>query len=175
MKRKIIGILDHEESYAARLMEVFNSKSRMGFQAELFTNTVVFLEYSRKHTVEILLIGESLMEQVLKSAAAMVIIISEGTKVAELDEFPIVYKYQSSELIIREVLECYAKNGRQPEQLCGNTMKLYGVYAPQGRNCKSVFAWNLACYLGKRGSVLYISLAAFGYKKELYDTEKDLT
>lgn len=174
MKKKIIGILDREEGYAARLMEVFNSRNRMGFQAEMFTGVNSFLEYSRKHPVEILLVGESLMERALEALAAMVIVISEGAKAAELEQYRIVYKYQSSEMIIRRVMEFYALEGKSPNQLYKGNVKLYGVYAPQGRGCNSCFAWNLAKQFSRDQSVLYISLTAFSDKKELYVPEKEL-
>lgn len=174
MKKKIVAILDREERYARRLTEVFNSKNRLGFQAEMFTGIDTFLEYSRKNTVELLLIGDSLMQKSLESCADMIIVISEGTKVAQLDEYPIVYKYQSAELIIRKVLECYAKDGKKPEQLCKDTMTICGVYAPVGRKQKTEYAWELAKEAGREKSVLFISLTAFLARKELYEKEKDL-
>lgn len=174
MKKKIIGILDREMGYASKLRDIFNSKNRMGFQAEMFTEVNTFLEYCRKNSVEILLIGESLMENALKHTAELVVVISEGIRVAEQEEFPIVYKYQSAELIINKVLEFYAVVGKCSEVLCRTSARIYGVYAPQGRSCKSAFAWNLAKRMGQDKSVLYIGLNAFCDKKELYNWSKDL-
>lgn len=175
MKKKIIGILDREEAYTRRLMEAFNSKNRMGFQAEMFTGTEALLEYSRKNPLEILLIGEALMDKTLEHIEAMVVVISEGTSGAKSENYQIVYKYQSSELIIRKVLEYYAKEaGESSKQLCGTNVKMYGIYAPNDRTCKSGFAWNLAKRIGREKSVLYISLTAFCDKKELYITDKEL-
>lgn len=174
MKKKIIGILDREQGYTARLRDVFNSKNRMGFQAEMFTGVDVYLDFARKQQVEILLIGESLMDKTLKNTAELTIVLSEGTKVAEQGEYRMVYKYQSSELIIRKVLEYYAAVGKNTDVLCRTDIKLYGVYAPQGRSCKSNFAWNLAKHLSRDKQVLYISLNAFCEMRELYAWSKDL-
>lgn len=161
MRNKIIGIYDREERYAARLMEVFNARNRMGFQAEMFTGMESLIEYGRKQPIDILLVSDSLMQKQLEAIASMIIIISEGTRVAEQDTYLVVYKYQSSELIIRKVMEYYGEHGANPEVLCKPKMKVYGVYAPQNRECKSEFAWNLAKRLGQSGSVLYVNLSAF--------------
>lgn len=174
MKKKVIGILDREEGYAARLTEVFNSRNRMGFEAEMFTGVEAYLEYSRKNPVEILLIGETFMEKALKNTAEMVVIITEGGKVAELEEYLIVFKYQSSELIIRKVLEYYSAIAKKAELFCQTSTRLYGIYAPQNRICKSHFAWNLAKKIGQEKSVLYMGLSAFNEIKELYNANKDL-
>lgn len=174
MKKKVVAIIDREERYARRLTEVFNSKNRLGFQAEMFTGIDTFLEYNRKNTVELLLIGDSLMQKSLESCADLVIVISEGTKIAQLDEYPVVYKYQSAELIIRKVLEYYAKDGKRPEQLCKDTMVICGVYAPLGHKQKTEYAWKLAKECGREKSVLFISLTAFLAREELYDKGKDL-
>lgn len=174
MKKKVVGILDRESGYAKKLMEVFNSKNRMGFQAEMFTSVNAFLEYSDKNPVEILLIGESLMEQAIKAEVVLLIVISEGTRVAEFESYQSVYKYQSSELIIQKVLEYYAKEGKGPNQFFEHKVSLYGIYAPQGRSCSARFAWNLAKQLGRDRSVLYISLVPFLANQELYVPEKEL-
>lgn len=175
MRKKIIGIYDREERYAARLMEVFNARNRMGFQAELFTSMETLIEYSRTQPIEILLIGDSLMQKQLEYAASMIIIISEGTKVAEQDTYFVVYKYQSSELIIRKVMEYYGEHGANPEELCKPKMKVYGIYAPQNRSCKSEFAWNLARKLGQQGSVLYVNLTAFSGRNRMSDANRELS
>lgn len=174
MKKKIVGILDWEEGYAQRLMDVFNSKNRLGFRAELFTSAEALMEYSRTQPIEILLIGDRLMERRLEYAASMVIVISEGTKIAELDDYLVIYKYQSSELIIKKVLEYYGEHGAGPDELCKPKMRVCGVYAPQGRTCKSEFAWNLARHLGRKGSVLYINLTAFSGRKRIPAGTKEL-
>lgn len=174
MVGKIVGILDREVGYTRRLTEVFNSRNRMGFHAEAFTGVEAFMEYSRKNTVEILLIGESLIDNTLKNTAKMILIISEGGKIAEQEEYQIVYKYQSSELVIKKVIEYYAREGKHAETYVRSKAKIYGVYAPQERRRKSAFAWNLAKWLGKEQSVLYIGLNVFGEIKELYNSDKDL-
>lgn len=174
MQKKIIGILDREEGYATRLMEAFNSKNRMEFQAEIFTGVEAYLAYSRKYSVEILLIGESLMQNTLKNTAAVILVITEGEKAAESEEFQMIYKYQSSEVIFQQVLEHYAYVGKQQKRFCKTSAKIYGIYAPQNRTGKSGFAWMLAKWLKENKQVLYIGLNTFHEIQELYDSDKDL-
>lgn len=174
MKKRIVAIYDREEGYAKRLTEIFNSKNRMGFQAEMFTSAENLWNYSRQQDVEILLVGDSVMESRLEHCASMILVISEGTRVAELDKYEVVLKYQSSELIIQKVLEVYGKGGGNADELCKPNMRTYGVFAPQARGIKSAFAWNLAKHFAREKSVLYMNLTAFLGKMELYGAAREL-
>lgn len=172
--KKILVILDREEGYANRLMEVFNSKERLGFQAEMFTGVDAFVEYSRKNPVEILLIGDSLMEENLRGMASMIIIISEGIKVAELQSYPVIYKYQSSEITIQNIFEIYAKEGKKPELMSCRKSEIIGIFAPERKESKTAYAWGFARKLAKNKRILFISMGTFCGKEELYKGDKDL-
>lgn len=172
--KKILAILDREAGYAARLMEVFNSKERLGFQAEMFTGVAAFADYSRKNHVEILLIGDSMMEENLRGMADTIIIISEGIKVAELQTYPVIYKYQSSEMTIQNIFEIYAKEGKTSEVVTCKKCDVVGVYAPERKEAASVYAWELAKKLAQNKRVLFLYMGTFGEKDELYKGDKDL-
>lgn len=174
MENRIIAIIDREEGYAARLAEMFNNRDRVGFRAQMFSGVERFLEYCADKSVEILLVGESLMDSALYRAASLVVVITEGNLVREAQDTPVVYKYQSSETIMKQVLDYYARDGRHVDRTSVSRTLLYGVYAPQNRELKSGFAWNLARYLGRTKRVLYMGLNGFNPMMELYHNEKDL-
>lgn len=174
MKKKVLVIMDREEKYAKRLMEAFNGRNRMGFQAEMFTDADAFCCYAAVNKVDVLLVGETMMREELAGYAVLVVVLSEGERVAETDEHPVIYKYQSSERILRKVLESYADYAELEDIAARDGMEVYGIYAPQGRYAKSQFAWNLARWLGRRKSVLYVNLTAFMGRPETYMGEKEL-
>lgn len=67
-----------------------------------------------------------------------IIILSEGVHPPELDQYPSVYKYQSSSDVIREVMECYGAEKKTTPQ--------YRVLKKTIRNTGSVFtSGTLAC------------------------------
>ena len=73
-----------------------------------------------------------------------------------LDQYPAVYKYQSSEKVIREVMACYGvENGvdTSPALLPKKEMRIIGIYSPVGRTQKTSFALTMGQILAKeRGS-----------------------
>ena len=67
---------------------------------------------------------------------SQIIILSEGVHSPVLDQYPAVYKYQSSEKVIREVMACYGvENGvdTSPALLPKKEMRIIGIYSPVGR------------------------------------------
>ena len=109
-----------------------------------------------------------------------VVILSEGEQFQETDlEYPFVYKYQSSDQLISEVMEYYA--GTNPSTCLLTTTvktKLIGVYSPVGRSGKTSFALALGEILAETKQVLYLNLEEFSglsvlmkeeYKSDLSD------
>ena len=82
-----------------------------------------------------------------------IIILSEGVHPPELDQYPSVYKYQSSSDVIREVMECYGAEKKTTPQyrvLKKRPQKLLGVFSPLGRCLKTSFALDAWTDTGKR-------------------------
>lgn len=69
-----------------------------------------------------------------------IIILSEGVHPPELDQYPSVYKYQSSSDVIREVMECYGAEKKTTPQyrVLKKTTEILGVFSPLGRCLKTV-------------------------------------
>lgn len=69
-----------------------------------------------------------------------------------------IYKYQSGESILREILSVYGKREESPIEYNGELAKLYLVYSPIGRSGKTTFARSLTKALTKDCNPLYITL-----------------
>lgn len=73
-----------------------------------------------------------------------------------------MYKYQSGDCILQEVMACYCIAPPQPGlALMGKSGLVMGVYSPVGRCGKTSFALALAHMLGKSQAVLFISLEEY--------------
>ena len=86
-------------------------------------------------------------------------ILSEGEALGGEGELPGVYKYQSADAIIREVMACYCTRTAEPaSSQVGSKSILIGVYSPINRCLKTSFSLVLGQVLAKDQQVLYLSL-----------------
>ena len=91
--------------------------------------------------------------------ANQVVILSEGEALGGEGELPGVYKYQSADAIIREVMACYCTRTAEPaSSQVGSKSILIGVYSPINRCLKTSFSLVLGQVLAKDQQVLYLSL-----------------
>ena len=100
-----------------------------------------------------------------------IVILSEGVHHPELDQYPSVYKYQSSSDVIREVMACYGEErGIMPVQfpVLKKTTEILGVYSPLGRCLQTSFALTLGQVLAKERAVLYLNLEEYSGFEELF-------
>ena len=85
-------------------MEYLNQKRNIPFEVHAFSSAEMFLEFAKNNETEILLISDKAMkEEIRRYPIRQIIILSEGVHSPVLDQYPAVYKYQSSEKVIREV------------------------------------------------------------------------
>lgn len=167
---KIMAVYDVEPRYADRFADFTNQKEKVPFTVVAFTTVEALRDYAKTHTIEILLISNAVPRETVKEIpAAQVVVLAEGEVVPAEDEYPSVYKYQSTDSIIREVLAHYCEQPREVSMvLLGSKARIIGVYSPLGRCLKTSFAWTLGQQLGKNGKVLYVSMEEYsGFSKLL--------
>ena len=151
-------------------MDYLNEKRSTPFEVQAFTNVESLKEFASEQEIEILLISTRAMcNEIRELPISRVVILSEGEQFQETDlEYPFVYKYQSSDQLISEVMEYYA--GTNPSTCLLTTTvktKLIGVYSPVGRSGKTSFALALGEILAETKQVLYLNLEEYsGFEKE---------
>lgn len=116
----------------------------------------MFLEFAKNNETEILLISDKAMkeENPPVSDPSDCLFCRRGLHSPVLDQYPAVYKYQSSETVIREVMACYGvENGvdTSPALLPKKEMRIIGIYSPVGRTQKTSFALTMGQILAKSG------------------------
>lgn len=164
-ERAVFAVCDLEVDYAYHFMEYLSKKKNIPFEVRVFTSPQTFLEFAAKHPVELLLISETAMcDQVQEQQIGQIMILSEGVKTESYDKYPSIYKYQSSNQVIREALACYgeARKGVIPTlQTAKRSVDILGIYSPVGRTMKTTFALTLGQILAKRKAVLYLNLEEY--------------
>lgn len=105
-ERNIFAVCDLDVDYAYHFMEYLSKKKNIPFEVRVFTSGAGFQEYVKEHPVELLLISEKAMNSEIREAKiGQILILSDGVVSKGYEEYPSIYKYQSSNQVIREALE----------------------------------------------------------------------
>lgn len=180
MKKSIFAVCDLEASYACNLMDYLNEKKTTPFEVQAFTNISSLQEFAKNNEIEILLISTRAMcNEIRELPVKRIIILSEGEPLQNLEEYPFVYKYQSSDQLLSEVMEYYVADHPQvyfPREK-GYQTKFLGVYSPVGRSRKTSFALTMGEILAETKQVLYLNFENFSGFEELFGIkyQKDLS
>lgn len=181
MSKSILCICDWETRFLTGFVEYYLSKSIDILDIKVFSDVDRLLEFSKRRSVDVLLIGNELMnEDIENSTIKKILILSEGDIQKKFSEYPTIYKYQSSEKIISEILNFYADVIKEDTSnlIKRRRMRIIGVYSPVRRSGKTSLALALGQLLAKGKKVLYLNLEEFSglygvlnssYKGDLLD------
>ena len=115
MKKLNFAICDLEATYACRLMNYITEKQHIPFEILVFSGIKSLREFTRENRVELLLISSRMMcEEISNMNINRIVMLSEGEVAPQYVDYPTVYKYQSSNNLVAEVMNFYASdtNGR---------------------------------------------------------------
>ncbi|MBS6397756.1 MAG: hypothetical protein KH452_11520 [Clostridiales bacterium] len=161
MKSTRLWIADSDASYMEAFREYVNLKKSHLFQVRMCTEKEQLVRAAAGEEIEILLISAERYE-VCKELIRRecVILLSDGSLPRELGMYPAVYKYQSVENILREIMYYYSEQDAEEEYLTGihKDNRVIGVYTPAGGIGKNVFALTLGQILAANQNVLYLNL-----------------
>lgn len=178
-ERNIFAVCDLDVDYAYHFMEYLSKKKNIPFEVRVFTSAAGFREYVKEHPVELLLISEKAMNSEIREAKiGQILILSDGVVSKGFEEYPSIYKYQSSNQVIREALEHYGEGVgtiAQTLKLEKKKMEVIGVYSPVGRTMKTTFALTLGQILAKKRACLYLNLEACSGFEYLLERSFDQT
>ena len=94
---KVMAVYDVDPVYARRFADVVNQKEKVPFEVIPFTTLEALKEYVKKHSVEILLISDSMPRELIEGLKVnSVVALAEGETVNSSDSYPSVYKYQAA-------------------------------------------------------------------------------
>lgn len=178
MKKNVIAVCDSDAEYACNFAEYLNSRKKLPFQAEAFTNAGTLCDYAGKNPPEILLIAEADVDSQVEKLGTENMIVLSDEKDKEEGQHKFVYKYQSAESVIQEVMNYYTRNSAPAfYAMSERRMSVIGVYSPVSRCGKTLFALTVGQILGERKSVLYVNMEDYSGFDQLFSghTGKNLT
>lgn len=172
MKRQKFAILDREAAYASSLMGYLAQRQSVPFETLVFDNAESLEEYTGKGTIDLLMVSESMMsDRVRQMNIRRIVVLLEGQGSGAAG-CPAVYKYQSSESLVAEVMSCYAgQEAPQPMYFAKRKLQILGVYSPVGRCGKTCFALTLGQILARERRTLYLNLEDYAGFDRLLDRE----
>ncbi len=169
MNKNIIAVCDSEVDYACNFTEYMNHKKKLPFCAEAFTDLEKFYNFARNQPPSMVLISQRDMDdriQQIKKESVVVLLEEKGV---EKPPYKCIYKYQSAESVIKEIINYYTEKNQvsfyQGEE---KKLKLVGIYSPSEICDNCLFALTAAQILGEEERVLYISMEAFAGLEQLF-------
>jgi hypothetical protein len=164
MSTGTLAIYDLESGYADSLMQYISQKKSMPFRTVAFTAKNALYEYLEKNHIDILLIGADNMEKELEDEdIERIILLTNGTIFSEYIGYASIYKYQSSEKIIKEVLDYFVDVNCSRQKIFdrGKDVEITAVYSPIKRTGQTTFALVMGQLLATKFRTLYINLEEF--------------
>lgn len=161
---KIMAVYDVDQEYAHRFADVVNQKEKVPFTVVPFTSLELLREYAEKHRIEILLISDEVpSEETGGINARSVVTLASGEVVSVTDaDYPAVYKYQSADSVVREVMARYCDRPADEKFVAlKKRAKVLGVYSPVGRCFKTSMALLMGQQLARDGKTLYVGFEEF--------------
>lgn len=160
---RIMAIYDVEPSYAERFADVVNQREKVPFLVVPFTSLENLREYARQNPVEILLVNSLVPEEGYRGIEARQIIrLADGEMVRMPGNSSSVYKYQSADSIVREVMAYYCESSEEDLVMVSHSRaRIIGIYSPIGRCLKTSLAWTLGQQIAKDSRVLLVSMEEY--------------
>lgn len=156
--KRVIAVYDLDPFYADRFAKVANQKETVPFTIIAFTSIERLSAYMEENPVEILLVDICALDLVRDLPARQIFTLTDGEFVAVEEGFPNIYKYQSADGILREVMAGYHVEADQELAPVGKPSCLIGVYSPVNRCFKTSFCLSMGQIISKEQKVLYLNL-----------------
>lgn len=160
----VLAIYDLESGYVDSLIQYINQKQSMPFRTIAFTNEDALYEYLENNHVDILLIGTENMEKKLEDEdIEKIVLLSDGRVYSEYREYASIYKYQSSERIIRELLDYFVEVSQSEQTMSpvAGDVEILVVYSPVRRTGQTMFSLTMGQILSNDYRTLYINFEEF--------------
>lgn len=173
MKKNILAVCDLEEQYARQLMDYLNLKENVPFEVHAFSDLEELKKFLDDEKIDILLISENAMEKELEEYEIdEIFILSEGADISQIKGYKSIYKYQTTENILREVMFYYAENKSavNPKIIPVHDMDMIAVYSPVKRSLKTSFCITMGQILAEKKKTLYINLEDYAGFNTLFRT-----
>ncbi|MFI3212918.1 MAG: hypothetical protein R3Y24_06205 [Eubacteriales bacterium] len=169
--RHILAIYDQEEEYAYQLADFINEK-KLPFEIRVFTTKEKVEEFIQIESIDIALIAEKSYTNDVNNWSIPYCILLNESGIKFNHDIESIYKYQTSENIVKEMLEHLVNNGMiHPSLGSKSTLQIIGLYSPIRRCLQTSFSFVLGQVLSKKYKVLYINFETYSGFTQLLQKE----
>ena len=150
MKKNMIAVCDSDTDYACNFTEYLNNKKKLPFRAEAFTDVEKFYSSVGSQPPPMLLIAQKDVDERIQQIKEENVVVLSDEKEEPKSPYKCIYKYQSAESVIKEVMEYYTEKTQVP--FCSDArqgMKIVGIYSPSEICANCLFALAAAQILGE--------------------------
>ena len=164
MSSRNLVICDEDENYTARLAAFFNGKRELAFQVKICRNPDELQRVQADSSKSILLLHESFYtDDLLKEWQGELLILSETKRTCGHEKIPDLFKYQSGNKILMQILEqCEEQNMEGIWRVRKSTLgRVIGFYSPVRRVGQTTYALTKAKELSKESNVLYMNMETY--------------
>lgn len=164
---EVLAVLDKDQEYLEQLVNYIKQKKNFNFIVVAFTDITPYLEYEETNKVAILLYNNNYNDLVIGCSAKQKLALVETKAIKEENKVNI-YKYQSVELLMKEILRHYeGSQGMNIREALSNDLHVIGIAAFTGEISSNYVGALLAYEYGKSKRTLFLSLDPFHSKKVL--------
>lgn len=170
---KILAIYDEDALYCKRLSLYLRQNTKLPFQIYPILSEDSLESFSKKKNLDLLLLSEKNAKTLHFSPKShKILYLSEENLLSKDKKENCIYKYQSGDRIMREILmqygdmELLAEGGQHKADI-------FLIYSPLGRLGKTSFSKALAKKLGKNRKTLYLSLEESAASMNSQSMEKE--
>ena len=178
--KNVCVICDRESDYARSFTE-YQNKKKSGLMKFVACSSVESLvDYAKSNRIDVLMVSEDTMcDEAAELSAGRLVVLNEGRE-CRYDDYQNVYKYQSCDSLLREVMSGY--DAEQAAAFSGKKIwkknkNVIAVYSPVGGCRKTTFSIALGQVLAKERPTLYVNLESCSGVDELLElsTERSLS
>lgn len=166
MKSSNVVICDCDKDYAKALAVFLTARQEVSMQVKVCSTLAQAAAIGRKEEVDILLLSQEYdKNERKKQNAKKIFLLCEKHNAEKNTEETPLYKYQSGERILGEILRCcediFGQN-RPFGKVRASEGQVIGVFSPVHRIGKTMYALQLGEELAKTSNVLYLNLEVYG-------------
>lgn len=158
----IMAVYDDEENYAVKLVDYLNLKEGFPFEVINFKDIEKMKEFSIRQKPDIVLVSEGDISNILEFVPEDKLILLSKTGIQYETARKSIYKYQSCENIIREILTMMAeKNTGNKFVMRKSSLNIIGFYSPVKRIRQTTSSLIMGELLARKKRTLYLNMEGF--------------
>ena len=155
MNKGVLALCGNDSAYIKRMYEYVLKELESDYSVFLFTESKAFKTFLKSTKADITLMEEDFEYGENKNIVKKIFLSEENKESA-------IYKYQSCDRILKEILSmCVAEGVKEDTDKENEGCRLIGVYTPVKRCFQTTFALTLGQILAKEKKVLYLNFECF--------------